>query len=414
MREYYPKEWLPHNDEEEKHWSPNSIVKAQTGKFHYFFFDTQTSIEDWIAASQQHQAWSIKTLTEIFRRDNRMNTFAIHLFIDAFPSGWMKTIMDFKRNPKRAFFEYRNALEPMLPSIRTDRFKFYSGEEMLFEAWISNDLAEIPQKTTLHYQLESGNEILHSQKAKSDIESCMSTFQGYIKLQAPRVQKRTEMILRIALLDEQGHVINDNFLPIEVFPEPETVPALIYTVGKRGIAEQLAEDVQARLCPLNDAKVILIDDFEDYKKNADRIDRSVHQGARAIFLELNENGTYEISDSKVDVKLSRFNPLHFVSRNTGHRWVEGFKWDDFRLWYDPKKDRIKAIIEATFTCDDFMPILYSGNADDNANWDRALAAGEKQYGNGSFMICQVQLAGRIRHNPIAGLFASRLLSFNGR
>ena len=41
-------------------------------------------------------------MTEAFRRDDRMNTFAIHLFIDAFPAGWMKTIMDVERHPKPA------------------------------------------------------------------------------------------------------------------------------------------------------------------------------------------------------------------------------------------------------------------------------------------------------------------------
>ena len=40
MRKYYPKEWLPQSDEEEKTWSPRSIVAAQTGQFHYFFSET--------------------------------------------------------------------------------------------------------------------------------------------------------------------------------------------------------------------------------------------------------------------------------------------------------------------------------------------------------------------------------------
>ncbi len=410
MRKYYPKHWLPQSSEEEKNWSPNSIVKAQTGKFHYFFFDTQTSLEDWITASQQHQAWSTKTLTEIFRRNNNMNTLAIHLFIDAFPSGWMKTIMDFKRNPKPAFFEYCNALEPLLPSIRSDRFKFCSGEEMRFEAWISNDLPDAPEKCTLHYQLEKDDEILFSQKAKSDIEPCMSTFQGYIKLPAPKVEQRTRMTLRIALMDKQGTVINDNHLPIEVFPPLEIEPALIYTVGKRGLAEQFADDVNARLSPLSEAKVILIDDYNEYNNNRQRIDRAVREGARAIFLELNENGEYDIAGSKADVKLSRFNPLHFVSRKTGHTLVKDLHWDDFRLWYDPKEDRVKEVIEATFTGDDFTPILYSGNADQNAEWVRVLAAGEKKYEKGSFVVCQVKIAGRIKHNPTAAIFAAGLIN----
>jgi hypothetical protein len=68
-------------------------------------------------------------MAEAFRRDNRMVSFAIHLFIDAFPSGWMKTIMDCDRNPKPAYFAYRDSLSPILASVRTDRLTYFSGIE---------------------------------------------------------------------------------------------------------------------------------------------------------------------------------------------------------------------------------------------------------------------------------------------
>ena len=43
MRKYYPSEWLPHNSEEEKDWTPDQIISegfkgAQTGRFHYMWF----------------------------------------------------------------------------------------------------------------------------------------------------------------------------------------------------------------------------------------------------------------------------------------------------------------------------------------------------------------------------------------
>ena len=81
-------------------------------------------MQDWIEASQEHQAWATKILTESFRRDPDMVSFAIHLFIDAWPAGWMKTIMDVDRQPKKAFFVYRNALEPLMANLRTDRYDY--------------------------------------------------------------------------------------------------------------------------------------------------------------------------------------------------------------------------------------------------------------------------------------------------
>jgi hypothetical protein len=111
----------------------------------------------------------------------------------------------------------------------------------------------------------------------------------------------------------------------------------------------------------------------------------------------------------VDVKTSRFNPLHFASRKTGHELADNFKEFDFNYWHEPKSDMIKPIIESTFTCDDFTPILTAGNADDDSRWCKVLAAGEKKYGEGSFIVCQIHLAGRITTNPTARMFALRLL-----
>lgn len=67
---------------------------------------------------------------------------AIHLFIDAWPSGWMKSIMDCKRIPKQAYFAYRDALAPLLVSLRTDRFAYTAGETIQIEAFLCNDTAK--------------------------------------------------------------------------------------------------------------------------------------------------------------------------------------------------------------------------------------------------------------------------------
>ena len=79
--------------DELRSFPPDRITRAQTGKFHFMFFDTQRTVTNWVAASRRHQAWATRIMTEAFRRDNRMNSIAIHLFIDAWPSGWMKANM---------------------------------------------------------------------------------------------------------------------------------------------------------------------------------------------------------------------------------------------------------------------------------------------------------------------------------
>lgn len=41
MREEYPKEWM------EETFNPKNIVRAQTGDFHYFFYDTPDTLDEW-------------------------------------------------------------------------------------------------------------------------------------------------------------------------------------------------------------------------------------------------------------------------------------------------------------------------------------------------------------------------------
>ena len=135
---------------------------------------------------------------------------------------------------------------------------------------------------------------------------------------------------------------------------------------------------------------------------------AVKNGATAVFVELPE-GKYEIFGSKVEVKACGMSPVHFVSRNTGHYLVEGFKTDDFKFWHDPQLGFEAPLMDTTFTAPGFEEILTSGNGVWISKWEKVLACAEKKYGKGAFRICQVSLAGRTATNPIARMFARRLL-----
>ena len=64
------KHWLPADAEEEKRLDARTASRsADRPKFHYFWFDTQHTLEDWVRASQRHQAWATRLMTEAFRRD---------------------------------------------------------------------------------------------------------------------------------------------------------------------------------------------------------------------------------------------------------------------------------------------------------------------------------------------------------
>lgn len=413
MKKYYPDQWLPWDQKDEKDWSPNSIIKAQTGNFHYFFYETPDSLEGWVNASQRHQAWVARFMTEAFRRDWRMNTFAIHLFIDAFPAGWMKAIMDVERQPKLAYFVYREALTPLMVNLRTDRFKYFSGDEIRLEAWVCNDLAEVPEGTGLKYQILKGNKVIAGGKSRAEIPECSSNFQGFINIEAPEVTKRTELKVQLALISKTDEVLHDTEIGLEVFPavNSELKEQVVIVGSDNGKAVHLMRDLSIKeknVENLNTNTVILIDDYKQFDNNRKVIMQVVEDGATAIFLELPE-GEYNIYGNQFKVKASGMLPLHFVACNTGHQLVEEFKSDDFRLWYDPSVDYITPLLESTFTGEGFIPILTTGNTNKEGKWEPALATAEMEVGKGKIYINQVKLTGRIVSNPVAKLFASRLL-----
>ena len=440
MRRHYPPEWLPATDEgpEAVKWSPTSILHAQTGKFHYMWFDTQRSLPAWVSASQKFQAWATRLFAERFRRDNRMVSFAIHLFIDAFPSGWMKTIIDSERRPKPAFFAYREALTPLMVNIRTDRWAFTAGESMPFEFWVCNDTHDAGAHLTLNWQIEQAGQVLFSQKTPAKVEPLRSVFQGFFKPTAPAVEVRSRFTLRLALADGAS-VLQDTAVDYEVFPKARSGSAAMVCAVGGGAAGRLARELGLKpttegvqglpagdkiiqftsrkksvkgVGGLEGPVVILVNDYAEYRRSMGAFDQFVARGNRVVFLNL-PPGNYLVGGTGVKVHPCVMRPRQFASRATGHPLVEGFMPEDFRCWYDPRAGYFTPLLPTVFEAEGWEPILTNGNGIWTGDWKPMLAAAEKRQGAGSWIICQVELDGRTKHNPAASIFARRLVGISG-
>ena len=409
MRKYYPKPWLPQSKAAGKKWTPSQIPQAQTGRFHYMWFDTQHTLDDWARASQAHQAWATRLMTDAFRRDGRMNSFAIHLFIDAFPSGWMKAIMDVDRQPKPAYFAYRKALAPLMASLKADRLTFFSGETMNFEAWICNDLNTRPCSARLAYRLETGIRAIQTGHTIARVPCCSAENQGKLQFKAPVVDRRTHAKVRMALLD--GHqLLHDTALEVEIFPKCPQIRTPVTVIGKRnGKAARLAKELGLAVSFTRPSRIILIDDPALLARQEQQVRRAVQAGATAVLLEWPE-GKHTLAGSAIEVKPCGMNPVQFASRATGHPLVRDFTAADFRFWHDPRLGYATPLLERTFTAKGWTPILTSGNSDKSGIWSRTLAAAEKRDGAGVWRLCNVTLSGRTTTNPAAGIFARRLIS----
>ena len=348
MKECYPKEWI------KEPFNPKNIVRAQTGSFHYFFYPTPEGIETWVEKSQEHQAFATKMMTEAFRRDNMMISNAIHLFIDAWPSGWMKSIMDCRRNPKKAYFAYRDALEPMMVSLRCDRFTYYEGEKVSVETFICNDTNIETDRYTIVFELYDGKKVIMKNEIPVEIKDCCAKYSASAEFVIFKVNNREKYTLKAILLDEQRRPVTYNSLQIEVF-----------------------EDVE------------------------------IPENKNVEIISMLEEGEYEFAGEKVKVSKCGMLPLHFVACNTGHEIAEEFEEKDFSYWYDRKRDMITPILYNTFEAEGFTPILTSGNMDENGDWNKVLACAEKEYNGKRYIICNVDLR---TENPVAKRFLRKIMT----
>ena len=410
MQKHYPKEWLPKDAEDEKKWTANRISMSQTQRFHYMWYNTQHTVKDWITASQDYQAWAVKFVSETFRRDPRMVSFAIHLFIDAWPAGWMKTIMDVDRQPKKAFFAYRNALSPLISTVRCDRTQFFAGETVPFELFISSDLNTVPADYKLSYQVEQNGKVIFSNQINANIPSNSTQFQGFFNYKVLAVKARTAYTLRTALIAENGKSMQQNSFSFDVFPIEKPIETKVFVAGNTdGKAMRLMQELGVKTQPdMQQSDLLIFDNFESYNEIKTEVDAMVNNGKTVLFFELPSN-KYNIAGTEVNIEKTSMGNYYFVSPINGHPLIKDFQPFDFRFWYDSKLGYIAPLISHVINAPKWISILFSGATNWVADKGQMSAVAELKAGKGSYIICELQLNNRLKVNPAANKFLLNLL-----
>lgn len=371
MQAAYPADWLVRPGESETDWDPARIVRAQTADFYHFFYDRPATPREWVAESQKFQKLATRMMTEAFRRDDRMVTFAIHLFIDAFPSGWMKTIMDCQRTPKPAFFAYRDALEPVLVSLRADKTRFFGGETAVAEGWLCNDTAE-DGPCTLRYELVQDGKVIASAEQPAHLTAGHAVCAGLAAFRLPEVSERTAVQLRAILLRD-GKCIAWNELEYTLLP----VCAAPAPVRVRTIDEVSEDDLAAA------------------------------ENGEVLWIDKPAAGEYTVGTFRVQVQESGMAPMHFASAKTGHPWTEGFVQEDFRHWYSSEEDCIAPLADCTVSAEGFAPVLQSRNLGPDGKWQSAALLCECSYGKGRVVISEISHR-QMLDNPAGCVLLSRV------
>ena len=418
MLKHYPKDWLPASLDDR--WNPDKIVDSQTWTMHDSWFDSQDTLREWIAASQAHQAWGIRTMTRAFRRQSEhIVSTAVHLLVDAWPDGWQKALVDVDRHPKPAYFEFRDALTPLMADIRTDRNRYYAGEKLALEFWVCNDYrAEFPRGELVWEVLRGGNRIF-AQSAPASIPSFGSAFQGFFRYQTPMVTERERLTIRVGLQDPTGRLIHDSETEVEIFPALNTAHNSgvgVAIVGRpEGRAWKLAQTLGLQphlFSPAGErASIAFVDTVDAYEVVRSGLLSFVERGSTAVFLEQEPGAVWRLG--KDDITVKEINGREFVSRKTGHPLVASFQPFDFSYWYDAEKDYIEYVATTYLEGPDLAPILQTAEAPrpgDVHPQRRVLpVSAELRLGKGSLVVSQLKATNRVSYEPVAAAYYQALI-----
>jgi hypothetical protein len=387
---------------------------------HDSWFDTQDTMREWIAASQAHQAWGVRTMTRAFRRQSdRIVSTAVHLLIDAWPSGWMKALVDVDRRPKPAYFEYRDALTPLMVDIRTDRLHYFSGEKLALEFWVCNDRRAAFAKGTLVWEVLRGGQRVFAQTAAASIPSFGAAFQGYFHYQPSPASGRERLTIRLGLKDPAGNLVHDAETEVELFPSFDGRKNRGFTagiVGRRGgrawkLAEALHLEPRLFSTAGEHSSVFLVDDSSAFEMVREPLLRLVREGGAAILLEQAGGAVWRLDSGDVTVRNMR--GREFVSRRTGHPLMSSFQPFDFSYWYDKSKDYIEYVANAYLDGPGLVPILLTADAprpgDPDPKRRTMPVAAEVREGRGSIVITQLKATDKVEYEPAAAAYYQAII-----
>jgi hypothetical protein len=330
MLEDYPKAWLPQSLDDP--WTPENIVRAQSYSMHGDWYEEQYRIKDWIEQSQRHQALATRIMTDAFRRraDMIVST-AVHLLIDAWPSGWMKTLVDHRRKPKPAYFEFQKANAPRRVNLRTDRFRLYRGDTAEIEVWILNDLPRSLTEYAVTATLRSGNEeVIGSYRCPVNAGGSGAFCIGLLSFAVPDIEG--SLYVDAALTDRDGAAVNQE--------------RLVLSLHKKRSRQEAGG-------------AVLVESPEGFDNNPEGpVLSRVREGAAAVFLmDSWEAGTGIYGDWEIG--LNNMNGVYFVARNGRDPLTADFGPRDFSYPYGKAEGYIRWAAEKYIACDKLVPLLYS-------------------------------------------------------
>lgn len=420
MKQYYPADWVPKQDEDE--WMPDHIYAAQTHGMHGDWYEEQYRIRDWIRESQRHQASASRLMTDALRRrSDSINSTAIHLLLDAWPSGWMKAIVGVDRIPKPAYFEYQSSLAPVRVNLRSDRWRGYEGETLLVEAWLLNDTALRNENIQIRVTLRDDETDYASYEADAVMEACRPSYAGTVKVTLPPVTDRKTLYADACLYDGEGRLLNKERLELEVFAKRKLEAASeaegIVWIGDE--AALLCRTLGIEAAPYSadsiDVRTVVISDSKEYEAVREPLTELAHNGARLVFIPGQDRSfAYDLNGRSFAPK-SLQESVYFAAVDRSDPMLHGFQPADLSYLYNERTDLIDFTADAYFEDDELEPLAFGylkawNHVKSKGKKKKLPFAGRYRLSQGEALLIGLPLEGRTGCNPTLDRFLSRLIT----
>lgn len=403
MRKYCPKEWLPETETEP--WSPKPIAREQCYVLHGDFFPEQNNAKEWISASREWQKKAIKEYVHILRRRTDMiESTALHLLIDAWPCGWTKTLVDFERIPKPAYYAFKEANIPTRVSVRSDKRAVYAGDRIITEIYMLNDRAKTVN-AEITASVYFNGKFFGTYEAETDCGECIQTYIGEVAIDIP-LNFVGETAVKVKSKTEYGETYDD--IAYTVKPPLKKTDVLPEIHGER------VKDI-ALLCGAKQTDKVIVCDDDYFTANQKEIETKVKNGAKTIVFtnkSLNIIGDDIIFPIHTLAEEVRAN--NFVARSETSKYTKEFGVEEFKDFYNSEKDYRDLTAWFKFEWNGAEEILYTFEDCNDEKYalhkKHKLIAAEKPYGRGSVILSTLTaLNGCIGHNPVLDKFLINII-----
>jgi len=195
--------------------------------FHVAKVDMGDSIEEFIENSQQHQYNVLKYAIETYRKNkfDKIKGISFLGLVDCWPSiTW--SIVDYYRNPKKAYYAVKTAYQPVLVTADFGTRELVQGAARIFNSiWIVNDLFDEFKNAKVEVSLEdTGSKKIISDEFKVDIKPNSSSkildrdYSKSTKWVIPSDLKPGRYLIKARVLASDGATLSTNQYEIDIYP----------------------------------------------------------------------------------------------------------------------------------------------------------------------------------------------------